>query len=89
MLTLNMHDAKSQLSRMVEQALLGEDVIIAKAGKPAVRLVPVEPLAPRAKRQLGPLRGQIWMAEDFDDTPQEVIDAFENGEIFPSEGNKA
>ena len=60
--TVNMHEAKTQLSKLVEAALAGEDVVIAKAGKPAVRLVPVpEPLP---KRQFGILRGKGWAAPD-------------------------
>jgi prevent-host-death family protein len=55
--TVNMHEAKTQLSRLVKAALDGEEVVIARAGKPAVRLVPVpEPLP---KRQLGILRGKV------------------------------
>ena len=60
--TVNMHEAKTQLSKLVEAALAGEDVVIAKAGKPVVRLVPVpEPLP---SRQFGVLRGKVWAAPD-------------------------
>ncbi|GAB4057243.1 type II toxin-antitoxin system prevent-host-death family antitoxin [Uliginosibacterium sediminicola] len=77
MLSLNMHEAKSQLSKMVDQALAGEEVIIAKAGVPAVRLVPVVQAA-RAPRVPGALRGQIWMADDFDaPLPEDVQKYFE------------
>ena len=81
MLTANMHEAKTQLSRLVEQAMAGEEVIIARAGKPLVRLVPIVEEKPR--RQLGNLRGKIRMAADFNDTSQEIIDSFLNSEIFP------
>ena len=47
MAIVNMHDAKTNLSRLVDRALAGEEVIIAKAGKPVVRIIPVEALAPR------------------------------------------
>jgi prevent-host-death family protein len=60
--TVNMHEAKTQLSRLVDAALAGEEVVIARAGKPAVRLVPVEEPLPR--RQFGVLRGKVWAAPD-------------------------
>ena len=72
---VNMHEAKSQLSRLGERAWEGEEVVIAKAGKPYLRLVPYRR---RTKpRRAGDLKGQIWIAPDFDETPEEVIKAFE------------
>jgi prevent-host-death family protein len=61
---VNMHEAKTQLSRLVERASEGEEIVIAKAGTPRAKLVPYreEP----KPRQLGLLRGQIWMADDWD-----------------------
>ena len=64
MTRVNMHEAKTHLSKLVERALAGEGVVLAKAGKPLVRLVPVEEKP--AKRDLGFLRGQIWYADDWD-----------------------
>ena len=75
---VNMHEAKSQLSRLGEQAWEGEEVIIAKAGKPYLRLVPYR--RENQPRKLGCLKGQIWIAPDFDETPEEVIKVFE-GEL--------
>ncbi len=75
---VNMHEAKSQLSRLGERAWDGEEVVIAKAGKPYLRLVPYRP--EKRPRRLGDLKGQIWIAPDFDETPEEVIKAFE-GEL--------
>ncbi|MDE2991436.1 MAG: type II toxin-antitoxin system prevent-host-death family antitoxin [Chloroflexota bacterium] len=72
---VNMHEAKSQLSRLGERAWEGEEVVIAKAGKPYLRLVPFRP--ERKRRIPGDLKGQIWIAPDFDETPEEVIRAFE------------
>jgi len=72
---VNMHEAKSQLSRLGERAWEGEEVVIAKAGKPYLRLVPYRPKD--KLRRLGDLKGQIWNAPDFDETPEEVIKAFE------------
>ena len=60
---VNMHTAKTQLSRLVEEAEAGEDVVLARAGKPVVRLVPVRPAK---KRKLGAWRGKVRMSADFD-----------------------
>lgn len=72
----NMHEAKTQLSSLVEQALAGKDVVIAKAGKPLVRLVPVG--ASATNRKPGRYKDKIRIAADFDQTPQEVIRSFED-----------
>lgn len=61
---INIHEAKTHLSRLVEQASAGEEIIIAKAGKPMARLVPLAPVV-KAKK-LGLLRGKIGIAADFD-----------------------
>jgi antitoxin (DNA-binding transcriptional repressor) of toxin-antitoxin stability system len=73
---VNMHEAKSQLSRLGELAWQGEEIVIAKAGKPYLDLVPHR--GRRQPRKLGSLKGKIWVAPDFDQTPPEVIEAFEN-----------
>lgn len=80
---VNMHEAKSQLSKLGKLAWEGEEIVIAKAGEPYLRLEPYR--EPKAKRKLGALKGQIWIAPDFDETPQEVIDSFWNSKIFPDE----
>jgi prevent-host-death family protein len=72
---VNTHEAKTQLSKLLARVAAGEEVIIAKAGRPVARLVPYRHTA--APRQPGAWRGQVWMAEDFDETPAEVVDAFE------------
>ena len=77
MRTVNMHEAKTHLSALVEEALSGKDVVIARAGKPLVRLVPYQP--EKMPRKPGRLKGQIELAPDFDETPEEVLDAFEQG----------
>jgi len=64
MTTFNMHEAKTDLSRLVEQAAKGETVIIAKAGKPMAKLVAVE--APVRKSRIGFLEGQFLIPDDFD-----------------------
>jgi antitoxin (DNA-binding transcriptional repressor) of toxin-antitoxin stability system len=72
---VNMHEAKSRLSELAELVQQGETVIIAKAGKPYLDLLPHRDR--RIIRHAGRLAGRIRIAEDFDDTPEEVIDAFE------------
>lgn len=66
-----MHQAKTHLSKLIERALAGEEIIIAKAGKPMVKLTPAEPAEP-LKRELGTWRGKIWIADDFDDEDPEI-----------------
>ena len=79
---VNMQEAKAQLSKLAKLAWQGEEVIIAKSGKPFLKLVPYQPeaaLEPEKleRRPLGLLKGQIWMAPDFDETDEEIIEAFE------------
>lgn len=62
----NMHDAKSNLSRLVDQAAAGREVIIAKAGKPAARLMPLHGGPGRRKRRLGIAAGKFAVPDDFD-----------------------
>ncbi len=64
MQTINIHEAKTHLSRLLEQVAGGEEIVIAKAGKPIARLVPLE-AAPK-KRQLGLLKGKLKVPDDFD-----------------------
>ena len=78
-----MHEAKSQLSRLGRLAWEGEEIVIAKAGEPYLRLEPYR--QHRGKRALGVLSGQIRIALDFDETPQEVIDSFHGSNLFPGE----
>jgi len=75
MARVGMHDAKTHLSRLVERAEAGEDVIIQRNGKPAVRLVPVveEPRSLASVR--GAWRGRVHIAEDFDVLPQDIVEA--------------
>ena len=62
--TVNIHEAKTQLSRLVDRAARGEAFVIAKAGKPLVRVVAVD--APAEAKRLGFLKGEIEVPEDFD-----------------------
>ena len=64
--TINIHQAKTHLSRLVEQAAQGEPFVIARAGKPLVRVAALDSASARPARRLGFLAGQIVVAEDFD-----------------------
>ncbi len=82
MTKVNMHEAKSQLSRLGKLAWAGEEVVIAKAGEPYLRL---EPYRDRLEeRQLGGLEGKIWLSADFDEPDEELMDLLENAKIFPA-----
>jgi prevent-host-death family protein len=73
--TVNLHAAKTHLSRLVDEAVGGEEIVIAKAGKPMVRLVPVRPT--RRRKGFGAGRGQIWISDDFDaPLPRALLRAF-------------
>ena len=73
----NIHEAKTHLSRLVERAAQGEEIIIAKAGKPMAKLVPYR--ASPAPRKPGAWRGKVWMSEDFDELPED-FEALMRGE---------
>ncbi|MGF6544243.1 type II toxin-antitoxin system Phd/YefM family antitoxin [Paraburkholderia youngii] len=76
MQTVNIHEAKTQFSRLVDAAASGEEIVIAKAGKPAARLVPMEHAS--AVRRFGGLKGKVRIADDFDaPLPDDAIAAFE------------
>ncbi len=80
---VNMHEAKSQLSRLGKLAWEGEEVVIAKAGEPYLRLEPYrEKLTPRKP---GGLEGKIWMSPDFDEPDEELFELMMNSKIFPDE----
>lgn len=81
MVQVNMHEAKTRLSQLVELVNQGEEVVIARAGKPAARLVPVE--APKKRRKGGIWKGKVWIAPDFDAPMPEFEDLFYNGPVFP------
>ena len=66
MRTVNIHEAKTHLSRLVERAAQGEPFIIAKAGKPMVKVVPLDAPPVRAPKRLGFMAGQISVPDDFD-----------------------
>lgn len=79
MRTVNIHEAKTHLSRLVEEAAAGQEIVIAKAGKPVARLAPVKPVGKR--RKLGWLAGKVTIPEDFDaPLPDDVLDEFDRWE---------
>ena len=69
----NIHEAKSQLSKLIERAVSGEEVIIARAGQPIVRLVPIN--QDQTPRQGGQWRGRVRIAPDFDELPEDIARA--------------
>jgi prevent-host-death family protein len=72
---MNLYEAKSQLSSLVEEAAAGDEIIIAKAGVPKARLVPLRPRTPR--RRPGGSEDRVWIAPDFDaPLPDDLLDAF-------------
>jgi prevent-host-death family protein len=76
MATINIYEAKTQLSKLVEQAAAGKDVVIARGGKPVARLTRLE--APPRKIRFGVLKGKVKVAKDFDaPLPEEVLAQFE------------
>jgi prevent-host-death family protein len=76
MSTYNIHEAKSQLSKLIDAVQHGETVIIAKAGKPVAVLGPLRAVGP--KRVRGVLKGQIKLGPEFDDAlPADVLESFE------------
>ena len=70
----NVSEAKAQLSALIEKVLAGEEVIIGKAGKPVVKLVRYQ--RSEEKRQPGALKGKIKIADDFDELPDDIAEAF-------------
>ena len=74
-ITVNIHAAKTQLSRLLEQVEEGEETVIARAGKPIARIVPLVPTRP--KRRLGILEGQYTVADNIDDPlPDDLLEEF-------------
>lgn len=77
MQTVNMHEAKTRLSALVNAVLDGEEVVIAKAGNPLVRLVPYRER--KTPRKPGRLKGRLKISPDFDEVDSEIVRMFEQG----------
>jgi prevent-host-death family protein len=73
MQTVNIHEAKTQLSKLVDQAVNGESFIIAKAGKPLVKVTKLDTPTPQAKKRIGFMVGQIQVPNDFDEMGKDDI----------------
>jgi prevent-host-death family protein len=74
--TVDIHEAKTHLSELVDRAAAGEDIVIARAGRPVARLTTLT--RPAEPRQFGQLRGRITIADDFDETPDWVVETLES-----------
>ena len=82
MKTVNIHAAKTQLSKLVEEAAAGEEIIIAKAGKPIARLVKLQKKNNIAST-LGMLKGKIWISDDFDaPLPEKILKNFGESSVY-------
>jgi prevent-host-death family protein len=77
-MTLNLYEAKTQLSALVDQAAAGAEIIIAKNGKPMAKLVALQE---QRVRKPGRLKGKVWMSKDFDAPMPDFEDAFYNSVI--------
>ena len=86
---VNIHEAKTHLSRLLQRVAAGEEVTIARAGKPVARLVAVEPEKMKI-RPLGMDRGRVWIADDFDaPLPDDLLRAFYGGGLPKIERSQA
>ena len=78
MQTVNIHAAKTHFSRLLDAVADGEEILIARAGRPVARLVPLQGTAATTRRQLGRLVGRFTVPEDFDaPLPEDVLNGFE------------
>lgn len=77
MTTVNIHEAKTRLSELLQRMTAGEEIVIAKAGRPVARLCPYE--GPRPPRRPGIDRGKAWISDDFDaPLPEDILKDFES-----------
>jgi prevent-host-death family protein len=80
MRTVNIHEAKTHLSRLIEDAMEGETFVIAKAGKPMVKVTRIDAPEPAKVRRLGFMAGQITVPDDFNQMGGEVIEQLFSGD---------
>ena len=77
---VNLYEAKTHLSQLVKEAAAGREIIIANAGEPVARLVPLA-VESKPVREPGQWKGRIWIADDFDDPlPEDILALFEGSE---------
>lgn len=82
MRVINVHEAKTHLSRLLDRVAAGEEIIIAKANRPMARLLPLEPET--SQRMLGTGKGEIWMSDDFDEPlSDDELAVWESGDLIP------
>jgi prevent-host-death family protein len=74
MSVVNVHEAKTHLSRLLERVSAGEEIVIAKAGRPVAKLIPY--LESEEPRKMGGWKGRVWIADDFDELPPDLLAAF-------------
>ena len=74
-MVINVYEAKTHLSKLLDRVAEGEELVLGRAGRPIARLVPYREV--RQPRKPGRLAGRVWIAPDFDETPEDVIAAFE------------
>ena len=77
--TVNIHEAKTHLSRLIDQAAKGEPFVIAKAGKPMVKVIPLDAPEPSEEKRLGFMAGQIEVPDDFNEMGKKQIEAMFTG----------
>lgn len=76
MTTVNIHEAKTRLSELLQRMSAGEEIVIAKAGRPVARLCPF--VGPKEQRRAGVDRGKAWVSDDFDaPLPDQMLEDFE------------
>ena len=84
MASISVYQARAELSRLIERALAGEEIVITRRGKPTVRLLPVEPAQPA--RKPGALKGLFEVTDAFfEPLPDDVLEAFYNSSIEPED----
>ena len=84
--TVNIHEAKTHFSKLIARVLAGEEVVIAKAGKPVARLVPVEPKPKDRVFGLGVGKNLYWCSDDcWDPMTEEELKEWYDGPLFPGE----
>ena len=69
---VNVYEAKTNFSKLLQDVERGEEILIGRAGEPVARLSPYR----REKREIGFAKDQVWIADDFDETPEEIIEDF-------------
>lgn len=72
----NISEAKASLSKLIEKVLKGDEVVIGKAGKPVAKLVPYDLESSPRRLGAGNWRGKIWLADDFDELPEDIVELF-------------